>query len=51
MSTSWLLNLAMPEKTKSLKIDSNLTVIIYRSQQVLIGLFGFADSLSPKLCK
>ena len=51
MWTLWLLTLAMPEKTKILKIDPTLTLIISRSQPVHKNLFGFADSLSPKLCK
>ena len=51
MWTLWLLTLAMPEKTKILKIDPTLTLIISRSQPVHKNLFGFSDSLSPKLCK
>ena len=39
------------QKTKILKIDPTLTVIVWRNQLVHIGIFGFSDSLSPKLCQ
>ena len=51
MWTRWLFTLATLKKTKILKIDPTLTVIVQGSQLVHIGLFGFSDSLSPKLSK
>ena len=44
---SRLLTLTTPQKNKIPKIDPTLTIIIYRSQLVHIGLFGFPESLSP----